>query len=78
MFGAKKQVSSSWQASSTAMKCSIVGEKPCAPVPASTGSPSRLRRLMWMWQELPSRSSYLARNVRLMPSWSAISLAPVL
>ncbi len=32
----------------------------------------------WMWQELPSRSLYLAMKVRDMPSWAAISLAPVL
>ena len=31
-----------------------------------------------MWHELPSRSSYLAMNVIDMPSWAAISLAPVL
>ena len=31
-----------------------------------------------MWQELPSRSSYLARKVIDLPCWAAISLATVL
>ena len=31
-----------------------------------------------MWQELPSRSSYLAMNVIALPCWAAISLATVL
>ena len=31
-----------------------------------------------MWQELPSRWSYLAMKVRLTPSWAAISFAPSL
>lgn len=47
-------------------------------LPAITGAPLSSRRLRWMWQELPSRSSYLAMKVRLTPSWAAISLAPVL
>ena len=33
---------------------------------------------MWMWHDEPSRSSYLAMNVIAMPSWAAISFAPVL
>ena len=32
----------------------------------------------WMWHELPSRSSHFAMKVIDMPSWAAISLAPVL
>lgn len=31
-----------------------------------------------MWQELPSRSLYLAMKVMDTPSWAAISLVPVL
>jgi hypothetical protein len=31
-----------------------------------------------MWQEFPSRSSYFAMKVRLIPFAAAISLAPVL
>lgn len=40
--------------------------------------PSGAARERWMWQELPSRSSYLAMKVIDTPSWAAISLAPVL
>ena len=31
-----------------------------------------------MWQELPSRAFGLAMKVMLLPSWAAISFAPVL
>ena len=51
---------------------------PYAPSPAMTGAPSSPRKDRWMWQEFPSRSFGLAMNVMLMPSWAAISLAPVL
>ena len=36
------------------------------------------RRLMWMWQELPSRSSYFAMNVSAFSCRPASSLAPAL
>ena len=45
---------------------------------AKTGRSSASRSDRWMWQEFPSRASNLAMNVRLMPSWAAISFAPVL
>ena len=45
---------------------------------AITGCPSWSRSDRWMWQELPSRSSYFAMNVSAMPSCAAISFAPVL
>ncbi len=78
-FGAKHSVSSRRQASWPARKCSITGDIPCAPPPANADvSDSTSRRLMWMWHELPSRWSNFAMNVRLQPSWCAISLAPVL
>ncbi len=49
------------------------------PSPSSnTMRPSSPRRLMWMWQELPSRWSNLAMNVRALPCCEAISLAPFL
>jgi hypothetical protein len=40
--------------------------------------PSSARSEMWTWQELPSRSFGLAMKVIDMPSWAAISFAPVL
>ena len=49
-----------------------------APESANTALPSSPRNEMWMWQLLPSRSSNFAMNVRLLPCWSAISLAPFL
>ncbi len=58
------------------MKCSISGEKPSGPSPGIAALPSSVRRLRWMWQELPSASLYLAMKLRLMPCFDAISLAP--
>ena len=46
--------------------------------PAMTLRPSASVSERWMWQELPSRSLYLAMKVSETPSWAAISLAPVL
>lgn len=40
--------------------------------------PAASARERWMWQELPSRSLYLAMKVIDTPSWAAISLVPVL
>ncbi len=83
----RKQLSSRRQACCPATKCSNSGENPCsAPAfpadasapPANTAPESGERSEMWMWQELPSRSSYLAMKVSAIPAWSAISLAPVL
>jgi hypothetical protein len=45
---------------------------------SKTIRPSSPRRLMWIWHELPSRWSNLAMNVRALPCWEAISLAPFL
>src|SRR5918992_3939018 len=76
MFGAKNSVNSRRQASCPAMMFSNVSEKPWPS--AKTGVPSSPRRLRWMWQELPSRSSNLGIKVMEQPSWEAISLAPFL
>jgi hypothetical protein len=76
MFGAKKSVSSRRQASWPARKFSNIGEKPWPS--AKTAPPSSPRKLRWMWQELPSRSSNFGMKEMEQPSWAAISLAPFL
>ena len=61
------------------MKLVNIFDMPCgASGSANTADPSSPRNEMWMWQLLPSRSSYFAMNVRDLPCWSAISLAPFL
>jgi len=66
-------------ASWPARKCSPSFDRPYAPSPAITGAPSdEPRSDRWMWQEFPSRAFGLAMNVMLLPSWAAISFAPVL
>ncbi len=55
-------------------------DMPCSSssLDAITIAPSVPRNDRWMWQELPSRWSYLAMNVSEHPSCAAISLAPSL
>ena len=77
MFGAKNRVSSRMCRS-----CPATNDRPerrtCPSPSAITVAPSVPRKLQWMWQELPSRSSNLAMKVSAMPSWAAISFAPFL
>ena len=77
MFGAKSRVKLAHRGLDAGdERCSNSG---VGPSPSSkTIAPSVPRRLMWMWQELPSRSSNLAMKVSAMPCWAAISLAPFL
>ena len=72
-FGAKNRVSSRRPASWPAMK-----RWKSASSSAKTLPPPSFWSEQWMWHELPSRSLNLAMKVIAMPSWSAISLAPVL
>ena len=45
---------------------------------AKTLSPPSVCSEQWMWHELPSSSLNLAMKVIDLPSWAAISFAPVL
>ncbi len=62
------------------MKARPTSDRPCSSSwwSAITIEPSVPRKDRWMWQELPSRWSYLAMKVSAMPSWAAISFEPVL
>ena len=72
--GAKNSVSSRRAASCPATKRWNSGSSSANTLP----SPSSPASEQWMWHELPSRSSNFAMNVIDLPSWAAISLAPVL
>ena len=84
-FGAYQTVNCRMVASIPASACRISADMPCpgepvgsGPAPNTGSKPSSVRSEKWMWQELPSRSFGLAMKVSAIPSWAAISLAPVL
>ena len=79
MFGAYSSVNSRSVAWMPARKWSNIWLWPPSRLSsAKTMVPSCPRSERWMWQELPSRWSYLAMNVSDWPWTAAISLAAFL